>query len=241
MTALSVDAVASGYGHTTVVRRVSLDVAEGEVVAVLGRNGAGKSTLLSTIAGFIRPTEGTITLSGADLRPGDPSSAVALGLQFVPESRSLFTQLTVRDNLAVAGARKRRDLAVATAHFPELEALLDRKAGLLSGGEQQMLAIARALVRRPSVLLVDELSMGLAPVICRRLAQILREISRSERMSVVLVEQHIHMALDVADRAYVMRRGEISHTGTAGDLLEDLDRVRAAYLPDAEATHGSET
>jgi branched-chain amino acid transport system ATP-binding protein len=230
--ALVIDGLVSGYGHSVVVRGVTMDVQPGEVVALLGRNGAGKTTLLSTVAGLIRPMSGTVTLDGTPLKAGDPIAVVERGVGYVPESRSLFTQLTVRDNLVVAGAHRKRQVDAAIANFPELGRLLDRRAGMLSGGEQQMLAIARALVLHPRVLLVDELSLGLAPVICRRLVDILRDASRNDGVSVLLVEQHIYMALDAADRAYVLRRGEISHAGSAAELHDDLERVHAAYLPD---------
>jgi branched-chain amino acid transport system ATP-binding protein len=230
--ALRINELVSGYGRSVVVRGVSIDVSPGEVVALLGRNGAGKTTLLSTVAGLIKQMSGSVTLDGQPLKAGDPIAVVGRGIGFIPESRSLFTQLSVRDNLVVAGAHKRRQIGAAIENFPELERLLDRKAGMLSGGEQQMLAIARALVRHPRVLLVDELSMGLAPVICRRLVDILRAASRNDGVSVLLVEQHIYMALEAADRAYVLRRGEITHSGSAAELHDDLERVHAAYLPD---------
>jgi branched-chain amino acid transport system ATP-binding protein len=230
--ALCINDLVSGYGHSVVVRGVSMDVQPGEVVALLGRNGAGKTTLLSTVAGLIKQMSGSVTLDGSPLKAGDPIAVVGRGVGFIPESRSLFTQLSVRDNLVVAGAHKRHQIRAALENFPELERLLERKVGMLSGGEQQMLAIARALVRHPRVLLVDELSMGLAPVICRRLVDILRAASRNEGVSVLLVEQHIYMALEAADRAYVLRRGEITHSGSAAELHDDLERVHAAYLPD---------
>ena len=208
--ALSIDGLSAGYGSTAVLRGVSLRVEPRQIVALLGRNGAGKTTTLLSVSGFVRPTQGAIAVGGVTIGRRHPAAIARLGVAHVPESRALFRQLSVRDNLAVAGATNRRHFDAAYALFPELKALEGRRAGLLSGGEQQMLALARAVVRSPRLLMVDEMSLGLAPIICERLSATLRELADDRGVAVLLVEQHLRLALAVADYAYVMRRGSIA-------------------------------
>jgi branched-chain amino acid transport system ATP-binding protein len=229
-TALAIENVTSGYGGTPVIRDICIEVARGEIVALLGRNGAGKTTTLMTVSGLLRTLSGTISVGGVRLRPGRPREAAHRGIAHVPEARSLFTQLSVRDNLLVACASSR---AFETAYrlFPELEAIQRRRAGLLSGGEQQMLALARAIVQRPRVLMVDEMSLGLAPIICERLGEVLRRLAAEDGVGILLVEQHLKLALAVADRGFVMQGGLIRFGGTSRELAERQDEVRTAYLP----------
>jgi branched-chain amino acid transport system ATP-binding protein len=217
--------LSSGYGQVMVVRDLDIHVGPGEVVALLGPNGAGKSTTLLTLAGEIRPSGGEVHLLG------EPTTAPMYrrcrdGLGFVTEERSVIMDLTTAENLRLAGV----DAAEAVSLFPSLGALLGRKAGLLSGGEQQMLALARALGRHPRVLLADELSLGLAPMVVTRLLGQLRTAADTRDVGVLLVEQHVRRALDVADRVYVMQRGRIVLSGTAQEVGGQLLEIEAAYL-----------
>jgi len=238
-TALAIENLTAGYGRTAIIRDVCIEVARGEIVALLGRNGAGKTTTLMTVSGFLRSTAGVISVDGRRLRPGRPTHAARSGIAHVPEARSVFTQLSVRDNLVVAGADPQ---AFATAYrlFPELKTIERRRAGLLSGGEQQMLALARAIAQQPRVLMVDEMSLGLAPIVCERLGDVLRQLAVEEGVGILLVEQHLRLALAVADRGYVMQGGLISFGGTSRDLTERYDEVRAAYLPPETVVSESE-
>ena len=231
---LEVEDLQAGYFGIPAVRGLSLSVAAGEVVALLGPNGAGKTTTLSTIAGLLTPISGTVRL-GEESIAGRPAHRVArLGLSLVPEDRALFPGLTVRDNLRMA--RGERSLGHAEQHvmLPELEKCLGRKAGVLSGGEQQMLAVGRALVSRPRLLLVDEMSLGLAPVVVERLLPVLRRIATELGSGVLFVEQHIKLALEVADRAYVLNHGELVLEGAAAELRGRRDLVEASYLGEAK-------
>jgi branched-chain amino acid transport system ATP-binding protein len=235
--ALEVRGLAAGYTGVPVVRDVDLVVAPGEVVALLGPNGAGKTTTLLAISGLVRRFAGTVSILGRDVRvgrdgtPARPWRIARAGLAHVPEDRSLFHGLTVAETLRLARRRGHRDaLAPVLDLFPALAGLADRRAGLLSGGEQQMLALARALVAEPHVLLVDEMSLGLAPVVVERLLPVVRRIADERDVAVVMVEQHVDLALEIADRGYVLRRGTVELQGTSDDLRAQRDRLEAGYL-----------
>jgi sulfate-transporting ATPase len=214
----------AGYGSATVVHGIDLHVGAGEIVALLGPNGAGKSTTLLTLSGELSARRGEVLLLGEPTRAPLHKRARA-GLGFVSEQRTVLMRMTVADNLRV----NRGDSDYALELFPELEPHLKRRVGMLSGGQQQMLALARALSRRPRVLLADELSLGLAPVIVDRLLDVLRQAAATG-VGVLLVEQHIYKALDIADRAYVIRRGQIQLEGPTADLRERIDEVQGLYV-----------
>jgi branched-chain amino acid transport system ATP-binding protein len=221
--------VDAGYGSLRVVRGVSLHVSAGEVVALLGPNGAGKTTTLSTAVGLLRPLAGEIVVLGEPVRPGRPHVVARRGVGFVPEDRALFSSLTVQENLRLGG-RTPGDATGALELFPRLRELLPRKAGLLSGGEQQMLAIARALVARPRLLIVDELSLGLAPVVVEQVMPVMSQIAAETGCGVLLVDQHVRLALDVADRAYVLSHGDLVAEGDANRLAADPHLMESSYL-----------
>jgi branched-chain amino acid transport system ATP-binding protein len=231
---LEVRDLEAGYGAITVLHRISLVVNAGEVVAMIGANGAGKSTTLNAICGVVRPRGGRVTFAGRDLTRMAAHDIVKLGLAQSPEGRKIFPRLTVRENLEM-GAFTRRDpdgvradIQKAYRMFPILERRQSQPGGLLSGGEQQMLAIARALMSRPKLLLLDEPSLGLAPQIVVQIFDIVKELNR-QGVSVLLVEQNARMALKVAHRGYVLETGRVTHTDRAGALLHD-PRIREAYL-----------
>jgi len=233
--ALAVRDLSAGYRGVAVVRDLTIEVRPGEVVALLGPNGAGKTTTLETIAGLHRPISGTVELAGRPIA-GTPAPALARsGLALVPEGRALFPGLTVREHLRLAGGRGGSREDALLDMLPELGKCLRRKAGLLSGGEQQMLAIGRALVTRPRLLLVDEMSLGLAPVIVERLLPILRRAASELGASVLFVEQHVALALEVSDRAYVLTHGRIALEGPAAELRERQDLLAASYLGETAA------
>jgi branched-chain amino acid transport system ATP-binding protein len=219
----------AGYGELAVVRDLDLRVDSGEVVALLGPNGAGKTTTLLTMAGELTPLGGEVLWKGKVIT-SPMHSRCSNGLGYLTEERSVIMTLTARENLRLA------DVSIddATALFPQLANLLDRRAGLLSGGEQQMLSLARALCRRPEVLLADELSLGLAPLIVDHLLATVRQAADERGVGVLLVEQHVRKALTVADRVYVMERGRIMMTGTADEARANLTEIEAAYLSHVE-------
>jgi len=221
------------YGQVRAVHGVSFDVAEGSVVCILGLNGAGKSTTLKAVSGLVRPVQGRVVYDGKDITRLRPPLRVALGITHCPEGRRIFTNLTVRENLRLGGHRlRRRELGDAMervlAAFPPLGALLDRRGGLLSGGEQQMLAIARAIMVRPRLLLLDEPSLGLAPLVTKQVFDSLGEINRLGT-TILLVEQNAAMALQFAQQGLVLVNGTVDLAGPAKELLA-TDRVRLAYL-----------
>ncbi len=226
--------LSAGYAGVAVIRGVNLNVNKGEVVALLGPNGAGKTTTLLTTSGLIKVLEGSVNVLGEPANSGAPHKTARLGLAHVPEDRSLFFGLTVQENLRLGlrGERGKKNAGYEAALdlLPALRPLMNRRAGLLSGGEQQMLAMARALASNPKVLLVDEMSLGLAPIIVERLLPIVRDIASETGAGVLIVEQHVHLALEVADRAYVMSHGEIVLEGSAGELAKRQDLLEASYL-----------
>ena len=222
------------YGVISALQDVSLEIASGEIVTLIGANGAGKTTLLRTTSGLITQTRGTITFDGHDVSTKRPHEIVRLGMSHVPEGRQVFPAHTVRENLLLGAyqdndkARVRENLDRVFSTFPVLAERREQKAGTLSGGEQQMLAIGRALMIRPKLLLLDEPSLGLAPLIVRKIFQIIRDINAAGT-TVFLVEQNAHMALSIAHRAYVLQTGRVIKSDEAKKLLEDPD-VKKAYL-----------
>lgn len=232
---LELAGVNSGYGPVTVLRDISLWVDRAEIVVLLGANGAGKSTLLKTIAGLLTPSAGTIRLDGREVTGLPPEAMARAGLVLVPEGRQLFGALTVMENLLLGAHVRRRDRRATAAAlervfglFPVLEQRTGQRADSLSGGEQQMVAVGRGLMAQPEMILLDEPSLGLAPIVVARLLEALRTL-RADGTTVLLVEQHAMMALPVADRAYVLERGRIVIEGTGQQIAAD-PKVRASYL-----------
>jgi branched-chain amino acid transport system ATP-binding protein len=235
-TLLELRGLGAGYGHVEVLHGVDLVVADGEAVAVIGANGAGKSTLLRAIVGLVGVRAGTVTYAGERLTSARPERLVRRGLALVPEGRLLFGSMSVRENLELgaygAGRERRTAIAEGLARvqrlFPVLEERAAQPAATLSGGEQQMLAVARALMSRPRLLLLDEPSLGLAPKVIAEIFAALDEL-RAQGVTILLVEQDARLALRHADRGYVMRTGRVVLEGSSGDLLAD-ESVRAIYL-----------
>ena len=227
---LALDGLTAGYDGAAVIRDLDLDVAAGEVVALLGPNGAGKTTTLRTVSGLVKPLAGRVLVGGRDLARTSPSARARLGIAHVPEGRGLFFGLTVAEHFRLASRGERVDAALAYEYFPKLEELQGRRVGLLSGGEQQMLAVGRALARAPKLLLLDELSLGLAPVIVEWLLPVVRQFAQERDCAVLLVEQHVHLALEVADRGYILSHGEIVLRAGAEQLRADRHLLIASYL-----------
>jgi branched-chain amino acid transport system ATP-binding protein len=231
---LSVRNLEARYGDTRVLRGVAFEVAEGGITTILGANGAGKTTTLRAVCGMVK-TAGEIMLAGRRIEGRATEDVVRLGVAHVPEGRGTFVQLTVEENLRLGAyaRRDRRELAAELArvcrYFPVLAERRGQIAGTLSGGEQQMLAVARALMLRPRLLLLDEPSLGLAPMVVREIFRIIRTINREERVSVLLVEQNAALALGLADHAYLMETGSVVMSGPAAELRQD-DAIRRAYL-----------
>src|SRR3984957_12511229 len=232
---LAVDNLHVSYGAIVALHGVSLEINKGEIVTLIGANGAGKTTLLRTISGLIRPSSGTIRWSdGREIQRLRADEIVRLGISHVPEGRQVFANMTVRENLNLGAYQRtdkpaiRSDLDKIYSLFPVLAERAEQRAGTLSGGEQQMLAIGRAMMARPALLLLDEPSLGLAPLIVRKIFQIIREIN-AEGTTIFLVEQNAHMALNVAQRGYVIQSGTVIKSGPASELLADPD-VKSAYL-----------
>ena len=229
---LKIDGLKVNYGGIEAVKGVSLTVEEGQIVTLIGANGAGKSTTLRTISGLVKPREGTITFAGENITGMDPTEIVRRGVTMAPEGRRIFPDMTVMENLRVGAYLRRDDLTDDLNRvfelFPRLKEREWQPGGTLSGGEQQMLAVGRALMAKPRLIMLDEPSLGLAPLVVRSIFDIIREINASG-VTILLIEQNANMALQVAHSAYVLETGRITMTGTGAELLAD-DRIREAYL-----------
>ena len=230
MTVLAIRNLSTGYQGVPVVRDLDLHVEPGEIVALLGPNGAGKTSTLLAVSGLNPIMHGDIEVLGSSIRGMRPHQIARSGLAHVTEDRSLFFSLTVEENLRLGASGSSAAIGEAIGYFPALEPLLQRHAGLLSGGEQQMLAMARALALRPKVLLVDEMSLGLAPIIAERLLPVLRRVADELGAGVLIVEQHVHLALEVADRAYVLNHGSLTMEGDASHLAANRHLLESSYL-----------
>ena len=233
MSLLKVDDIHVYYGNIHAIKGISFEVNEGEIVTLIGANGAGKSTTLNTISGLLKPRSGQITFDGKNLAGVPASKVVSLGMALCPEGRRIFQQMSVRENLEMGGYTRPASeidssLENVFQRFPRLKEREKQIAGTLSGGEQQMLAMGRALMSKPKLLMLDEPSMGLAPILVEQIFDIIAEL-HAAGTTILLVEQNAQMALSIADRAYVLGTGKITMSGTASDVLAD-DRVRAAYL-----------
>lgn len=237
---LDIQALDVTYGTTRAVRALDLTVAAGEIVTVLGANGAGKSSLLRAIQGLVKPASGAIRFNGDSVAGVSAAGRVSRGLVLVPEGRQIFTSLTVHDNLLMGAYSRHDDVAPEIdriyQRFPNLARRRDMYASVLSGGEQQMLAIGRALLSRPRLMMLDEPSLGLSPILVRALFDLIGELNR-DGLSILLVEQNTQMALQCADRAYVLELGRLAMSGPAADILGD-PRIAAAYLGSSERRDG---
>ncbi len=231
---LVVDSLACNYGKVQAIRSLSIEVRQGELVTLIGANGAGKTTTLKAISGLLKPASGSIMFEGRDITGATPRDILALGIAHCPEGRRVFPYMSVRENLEMGcylrsdTAEMNRDMDKLLDRFPILRERGDQAAGTLSGGEQQMLAISRALMSRPKLVLFDEPSLGLAPNIVASTFEIIRQI-RAEGVTVIMVEQNAYSALELCDRAYVLEQGRVTLTGTGAELL-DNPHVRNAYL-----------
>ena len=232
---LEIRNVETCYGSIKALKGISLSVAEGEIITLIGANGAGKTTTLMTICGIVPARSGDILFQGKSVRSLEPNAIVSLGISQVPEGRRIFPMMTVAENLAMgAFLRKDRegiasDLEYVFTLFPILKERMRQQGGTLSGGEQQMLAISRALMARPRLLLLDEPSLGLAPIVVRQIFEMIQKVNSENKMTILLVEQNAFMALKIANRGYVMENGTITMEGAAADLLKD-ERIKQAYL-----------
>ena len=231
---LKIEQINAGYGDIQVLWDINLEIQTGEVVALIGSNGAGKSTLLWTLSGLLKPIGGSITFEGEDIAGASPDRIVSLGLTQVPQGRRLFAGLTVKENL-LQGAYSRsdkagvaEDLDFVLTLFPRMKERLNQAAGSMSGGEQQMCAVGRGLMARPKLLMVDEVSLGLAPIVVEAIYEAIGKV-RARGMTVLIVEQDVQVALEQADRGYVLDVGHLIMSGTASDLLAN-PKIREAYL-----------
>ena len=235
---LAIEGLSAGYDQAPVIRGLDLTVGAGEVVGLLGANGAGKTTTLRVISGLVRPLQGSVRFGGLDLAAVSPTQRARRGIVHVPEGRGIFYGLTVAEHFRLGFRGERPDEEAAYAHFPKLGELRTRRVGLLSGGEQQMLAVGRALARKPRLLLLDELSLGLAPVIVESLLPVVREYAQQSGCGVLLVEQHVQLALEVADRGYVLSHGEIVLHERVEALRADRQLLIASYLGEQQVPIG---
>jgi branched-chain amino acid transport system ATP-binding protein len=237
---LQVDAIETFYGPIRAIDGVSLDVAPGQIVAVLGANGAGKTTVLRTISGVMDPERGRVVFDGREIQGMAPDRVMRLGVCHVPEGREVFPFLTVHENLMMGAYTRRdkdavaRDLELCFRYFPRLKERAHLRAGLLSGGEQQMLAISRALMGRPRLLLLDEPSLGLSPILVLQIFDIIRRINHEQGVAILLVEQNAHVALKTADFGYILEVGRVVMAGHCADLMK-LDTIKEFYLGQKEA------
>lgn len=238
MSVLEINNLKVNYGKVTALKGVSMHVEQGELVAVIGSNGAGKTTTMNTISGLLRPTSGDILFNGQSLINISPHKIAELGIAHVPEGRKVFSSMSVRDNLLLGayirlrkGEKKQveTDLEEIFSSFPRLKERINQQSGTLSGGEQQMLALGRALISKPKLLLLDEPSMGLAPIIIDEVFKLIQQLKQRGDITIFLVEQLAYRALEVANRAYVMEQGNIRTTGTGAELMKN-DEVKRAYL-----------
>jgi branched-chain amino acid transport system ATP-binding protein len=238
--AIACRGLTSGYGGVPAVRDLDLAVEPGEIVALLGPNGAGKTTTVLTLSGVMPPQSGAVEVLGEPVRGGRPHLVARRGALTVPDDRALFAGLTTHENLrlAVPPREGAAALDIVLEYFPALESRLGVRAGMLSGGEQQMLAVGRALAARPRALLIDEMSLGLAPVIVKSMLSIVRRIADELKTAVLLVEQHLDLALGVADRGYVLSHGRLIAEGPAARLLEDRELLRAGYMGEVSPAVG---
>lgn len=231
---LKVNEIDVYYGAIHALKKLSLEVEQGSIVTLIGANGAGKTTTLKTISGLLRPRSGNITFRGTDITRVSPEKIVEMGISQVPEGRRVFAAMTVLENLEMGAYLRKdkkgiaRDMEEVFDRFPRLKERRKQMAGTLSGGEQQMLAIGRALMSRPALLLMDEPSMGLAPLLVKEIFEIIKDIN-SKGTTILLVEQNAHMALSIADKAYVIETGEIVLSGQAGELMKS-EEIKKAYL-----------
>ena len=223
------------YGHIYAVKGVSLEVAEGEIVAVMGSNGAGKSTTIKALCGLVKPKQGRISLAGQDITRLNSGRIAQAGVGYVPEGRRVFAQMSVLENLMIGAYARHRaptlkqELATVYSYFPILESRAKMLAGTLSGGEQQMLALGRALMTRPKLLVLDEPSLGLAPLLVKQVFALLERLNRENGLSILLVEQNAHMALRIAHHGIVLETGQVALRGSATELLQN-PVVQAIYL-----------
>jgi branched-chain amino acid transport system ATP-binding protein len=220
----------AGYAGVPVIRNLDLTVEAGEVVALLGPNGAGKTTTLLTLAGVVAPISGEAKVLGERVPAGRPHKVARRGAVLVPDDRALLFDLTARENLRLGAGGSADTVAMVLEYFPSLEPRMSTRAGLLSGGEQQMLAVGRALSGRPKALMIDEMSLGLAPVIVKRMFPVVRRIADEIGAGVLIVEQHIDLALQAADRAYVLNHGEVTMKGAAAEMRTNRHLLEASYL-----------